>query len=409
MSVATEVRHSIVRVPTNSTQNFIVNFFKNYFNFFKTSARKEFWLQFVFLFTVPWLFFHFMVMPILGDPESSANIGTIFVFLIIIVPAFIVTSVFTFPIFASFARRIHDTGIGRHWIWSISTPFVLFITLPFLPADNMAFLKYLPFVGMLFPLALATLPTKLTDGSSSPVTNETQVVDQFKEKSTMFSKVKVRKNIVRVPTNVNENVLNNYFRNIANFSGTTTRKEFWLQILYFNVSVSLFSIIFVNLSSLIAWQYLLLIMIIFVPAGSILQYPILASFVRRLHDAGQSGLYALFIPVFIVVVSVTPKAVLEQNVLLNLLPYFILAGMAFLAALPSKRSVVVDGEEHDKEEQGFVEENVEYLTSFTEENEGNQFEETVQNLTNSQPSPAFIPLPLPEFKPSSLPAERELN
>lgn len=86
------------------------------------------------------------------------------------------------------------------------------------------------------------------------------------------------------------------FKNYANFSGRTSRMEYWIFVLY-NMFFAVFCLILDNLTGLafegigIGALYILYATLVLVPG--------LAIMVRRLHDIGQSGKMVLlaFLPV----------------------------------------------------------------------------------------------------------------
>lgn len=85
-----------------------------------------------------------------------------------------------------------------------------------------------------------------------------------------------------------------YLRNYTNFSGTATRKEFWLVWLC-NFILSMIIGLFFMILGVILRSFVLVILqfLVFGVVGLALLLPSIAITMRRLHDAGFSGWFIL--------------------------------------------------------------------------------------------------------------------
>lgn len=92
--------------------------------------------------------------------------------------------------------------------------------------------------------------------------------------------------------------MNNYF----NFNGRTTRKEYWMFILWYVIFSIIPTIVDLSLGTDIFANLYFLVFFI----------GILSANVRRMHDVGKNGIYCL-LPIYGFILSIRPSVEDQEN------------------------------------------------------------------------------------------------
>lgn len=96
--------------------------FSNYATFTGRARRAEFWLFYLFTLLVGMMGFAaamvtaFVTLP-MNASEGDPSTGGLVAYLVVLGLIVVVSIVLAIPLYAAWARRLHDMGQSGHWLW----------------------------------------------------------------------------------------------------------------------------------------------------------------------------------------------------------------------------------------------------------------------------------------------------